>query len=82
MAIQIMDHEFNLFSSLESRKILKERGFFSIKLSTDTHCILVKIKDLFKIKKAISFFLLNDDGTEISNCDIEKIFREEKISCQ
>lgn len=82
VCIQFMNHDFCLLSSTEARKTLKTKNFSSIKLSADAHCVLVKIKDLFEIKKTIPLFLLNDDGTELDNSDIEKIFRDEQVSCE
>lgn len=80
--VQFMTNDFCLLSSSEARKALKTKKISSIKLSTDTHCILVRIKDLFKIKNNINLFLLDDDGTKLDSFDIQKIMSLENICCE
>ena len=80
-SVQIMDHNFCLLSAVEARKILKDKNFKTIKLGKETHSILVRIKDLIRIKQNVEF-LLDDDGTELNNSDIQKIISDENIICE
>ncbi|MDD2483310.1 MAG: hypothetical protein PHE32_00985 [Candidatus Shapirobacteria bacterium] len=80
--IQLMDDDLRTLVAAETKEILNSLGFRYIEYANSHYDVSVRIKDLPKIKKLNGFHLLDDNSTEISMSDIQKIFIQEEMYCE